>query len=64
MYLKLGIEHPITAYIRSMMTNESEDRLKRINEIAIQSALSEARLSKISKFTPIKYTDSQLAYGK
>ena len=62
--MQLGIEHPITAYIRSMMTSEAEDRLKRINEIEIQSALSEARLSKISKRIPIKYNDSQLAYGK
>ena len=37
------------------MTNEEEDRLKRIREIQIQSELSEARLSQMTKYIPTKF---------
>lgn len=41
-----------------MTTNEEVDRRKRIEDIAIQSALSEARLAKITKLIPQTFRES------
>lgn len=57
---QLGMEHPITTFIRSITTDEEEDRRKRIEDISIQSALSEARLSKIAKSIPYKLKESDI----
>lgn len=44
------------------MPNEEEDRLKRIEDIAIQSKLSEARLAQMSKTIPFLGRESSGRY--